>query len=186
MLDTQSDTSDTSARTTATVFIALGANLGKPLQQLNSACGELNKHSKIQCIARSPIYKSVPHGDIEQPDYYNAVLHIETQLEPCELLRVMQRIELEHGRERIVHWGARTLDLDLILYDDVVMETEFLTLPHPYAHKREFVVKPLYDLNPDITIPNYGIIKDILPTLPLHNLAEVENGTTYHKQTKNN
>ncbi len=162
------------------VYIALGANLGNPLEQLDTAVTSLDAHPAVNARAISSVYRSVPHGDIPQPDYYNAVLQVETTLNPEALLAVMRRIETDNGRERTVRWGARTLDLDMILYADWQQQTEALTLPHPRAHMREFVVKPLYDLNPALEIPPHGKVADLLNLLPLHHLTEVRHGTTYH------
>ncbi len=161
-------------------YIALGANLGEPLKQLDIAAQALDTQAGIRTIAMSPVYQSVPHGDIEQPDYFNAVLGVDTGLTPAELLAIMQAIETENGRQRTVRWGARTLDLDLILYGDLTQDDAELTIPHPRAHQREFVVKPLYDLDKALHIPEQGRVADLLATLPLDNLVEVRHGTTYH------
>lgn len=161
-------------------FIALGANLGNPLQQLDTASSTLGEHPDITRIAMSKVYQSVPHGDTNQPDFFNAVLAIRTTLSARELLAVMHDIEHRQGRERKQRWGARTLDLDLILYGHDRINSKVLTLPHPRAHLREFVVKPLYDLDKSLIIPEQGGVADLLQALPLDNLTEIRDVTAYH------
>lgn len=164
----------------ARAFIALGANLGKPLDQLDSAVQALQGSPHITCIAMSKVYQSQPHGPQDQPDFTNAVLEIHTTLAPLDLLVFMQTIEKNLGRIRQRHWGERSIDLDLIVYDNIVMNTDILTIPHPLAHAREFVIKPLHDLDTELTIPNHGAITTLLKKLPTKNLREIRNGTTYH------
>lgn len=161
-------------------FIAMGANLGNPLQQLDTAAMVLSAHERIACIAMSPLYKSIPHGVKNQPDFTNSVLEINTTLLPRELLCVLQHIETAQGRERNVRWGARTLDLDIILYGDVSLSSKTLTIPHPRAYQREFVIKPLFDLDHALILPGHGRVADIMLTLPLDNLTEIRHGITYH------
>lgn len=133
-------------------YIALGSNLDNPLEQLKQAVISLNKFAKHVQI--SSFYGSKPLGPQDQPDYVNAVAKIETDLSPIELLDWLQSIENEQGRVRLRRWGERTLDLDILLYDDRVINSERLTVPHYDMHNREFVIVPLYELTPDLILPN--------------------------------
>ncbi|MBS9778103.1 MAG: 2-amino-4-hydroxy-6-hydroxymethyldihydropteridine diphosphokinase [Gammaproteobacteria bacterium] len=161
-------------------YIALGANLGKPLSQLDSAAQALQKCPDIECVAMSKVYATKPHGPQDQPDYTNAVLEISTTLTPIELLDVIHAIEKENGRVRNQRWGARTLDLDIILYGDISLETEKLTIPHPRAHEREFVIGPLADLDNTLLIPPYGSVSELKKQLPIHTMEVIRNVTTYN------
>ena len=136
------------------VVIALGSNLGDRKGTLDEAVEELRKMITITKV--SSYIETDPVGGPEQPDYLNAVLIGESELSPTDLLSTMQEIELAAGRERIERWGARTLDLDLIVYGDLVMETEFLTLPHPRAHERRFVLDPWLEVEPGAYLPGFG------------------------------
>ena len=135
------------------VFIALGANLDSPEQQLNSACRALFALAKPNTFEVSSYYRSAPMGEVEQPDYVNAVATLETDLEPLALLDELQRIELEQGRQRLVRWGPRTLDLDLLLYGNDTIEIPRLTVPHYGMKERSFVLIPLAELAPELILP---------------------------------
>lgn len=136
----------------ATVYVALGSNLDDPLAQLTQAVDSLKKFAKNLKV--SPFYGSKPLGPQDQPDYVNAVVKFETELEPLVLLDALQAIENQQGRVRLRRWGERTLDLDILLYDNVQLQTERLTLPHYDMHNREFVIVPLYDLSPKLILPD--------------------------------
>jgi 2-amino-4-hydroxy-6-hydroxymethyldihydropteridine diphosphokinase len=133
------------------VFIGLGSNLSQPSEQLKSALKELHQHSQI-CVQRcSHLYKSAPMGPKDQPDYVNAVCYLTTSLSPLELLDILQALEASHGRERLGNkWGPRTLDLDMLMFNDLRINTERLTLPHYGMQDREFVLVPLFEIAPDI------------------------------------
>lgn len=135
------------------VYIALGANLESPEQQLNSACKALFALARPNSFKVSSYYRSAPMGDVEQPDYVNAVAMMETDLEPLALLDELQRIELEQGRQRLVRWGPRTLDLDLLLYGKDKIDIPRLTVPHYGMQERSFVLVPLAELTPDLILP---------------------------------
>ncbi|MBB1268258.1 2-amino-4-hydroxy-6-hydroxymethyldihydropteridine diphosphokinase [Shewanella sp. SR44-3] len=137
----------------ALVYIALGANLDEPLQQLNSAAQALAKLAEADSLTVSPFYRSVPMGDIPQPEYLNGVASFHTSLSPLELLDALQAIELNQGRQRLLRWGPRTLDLDMLLYDDLCLNSERLTLPHYGMKQRSFVLVPLFDIAPELTLP---------------------------------
>jgi 2-amino-4-hydroxy-6-hydroxymethyldihydropteridine diphosphokinase len=137
------------------IFIGLGANLGDPVSQLTSALSDLASHPDITLQARSHFYESAPMGPQNQPNYINAVCKVSTNFQPLDLLKALQKIEQAHGRERKdERWGARTLDLDLLIYGDEFIQTEELTLPHYGMQGREFVLVPLFELQPDLIMPD--------------------------------
>lgn len=129
-----------------TAYIGLGSNLAEPLAQVESAARELAALPGCELLALSPRYRSAPMGPADQPDYINAVAALATQLEPLALLDALQAIEQQHGRQRLVHWGARTLDLDLLLYGQQQIDHPRLRVPHPGLLERAFVLVPLADI----------------------------------------
>jgi len=135
--------------TTATALIALGGNLGDVRETFVQARRGLAGIDGIQLTTSSKLYRTPPIGPAGQPDYLNAVVQIETELEPLALLDELQKIEASHGRERNERWGARTLDLDIIAYAALSIRSERLTLPHAEIHKRLFVLCPLCDIDPN-------------------------------------
>lgn len=137
----------------AIAYIGLGANLGDALNTLKAAIKQLAEQEGVRLLGHSSFYRSKPHGPADQPDYINAVAQIDTDLAPQQLLDRLFYIENHHGRERKIRWGARTLDLDLLLYDQELIETESLTVPHPRIAERSFVVWPLLELNPELSLP---------------------------------
>lgn len=145
------------------VVIALGSNLGDRTATLHAAVESLKKFIEVDRV--STIIETDPVGGVEQPDYLNAVLTGECELTPEQLMQKLLDIEAEAGRKRIVRWGARTLDLDLISADNLMMESEFLTLPHPRAHERAFVLQPWFEIDPDATLPGRAPIRDLLSSL---------------------
>ena len=142
------------------VVIALGSNLGDRAATLDAAIDSLRKIIEVKSV--STYIETDPVGGPEQPDYLNAVLIGESELEPIQLLFAMQEIELLAGRERVERWGARTLDLDLIVAGDNEMDTELLTLPHPRAHERRFVLDPWLEIEPGAILPGKGEVR-LLP-----------------------
>lgn len=146
-------------------FVALGANLGNPPQQLADACQQMAALPGTTLLGCSRYYRSVPIGPAGQPDYCNAVAAIETELAPEPLLAALQAIETAAGRSRGERWAARTLDLDLLLHGDTVMNTVQLRLPHPEMHRRNFVLLPLAELAPELIIPGHGSLSSLLAQL---------------------
>lgn len=143
--------------------LSLGSNLGNSAEILSSAAEALNEVSEV--IALSSFYQTRPVGGLPQPDFINAVIIIETNLEPEELLLVAQAIEGAHGRERnenTVKWGPRFLDIDLIKCDEMLINSPELTIPHPRAHEREFVLRPWDEIDPAATLPGFGAISRLL------------------------
>jgi 2-amino-4-hydroxy-6-hydroxymethyldihydropteridine diphosphokinase len=143
--------------------LSLGSNLGNSAEILSSAAEALNEVSEV--IALSSFYETRPVGGPPQPDFINAVVIIETNLEPEELLLVAQAIEGAHGRERnenSVKWGPRFLDIDLIKCDEMLVNSPDLTIPHPRAHEREFVLRPWNEIDPAASLPGFGAISQLL------------------------
>jgi 2-amino-4-hydroxy-6-hydroxymethyldihydropteridine diphosphokinase len=143
--------------------LSLGSNLGNSAEILSSAAEALNEVSEV--IALSSFYQTRPVGGPPQPDFINAVIIIETNLEPEELLLVAQAIEGAHGRQRnenTVRWGPRFLDIDLIKCDEMLVNSPDLTIPHPRAHEREFVLRPWNEIDPAATLPGFGAISRLL------------------------
>ncbi len=151
----------------ARVYIGIGSNLDDPTNQVRRAFEALTGILASGCVARSPLYRTAPVGGPPgQPDYINAVAALDTGLTPVQLLMVLQALELAQGRTRTARWGARTLDLDLLLYDQLTSDDPWLTLPHPRLHQRAFVLYPLYDIAPDLNIPGRGRLSELLANCP--------------------
>lgn len=143
-------------------YIGLGANLDDPRTQVLRALDEISDLPASRIVARSSLYKSPPMGPPDQPDYVNAVAALETELAPLTLLEELRALERRHGRHRDgSRWGPRALDLDLLLYDDLVLQSPELTLPHPGAHERAFVLYPLHDVAPALHIAGRGPVSEL-------------------------
>ena len=150
------------------VFIGLGSNLDEPLLQLKKAIEYLKQLKTLNLINVSNFYSSPPMGPQDQPDYINAVVEVATTLSADQLLDELQHIEHKQGRERKQHWGARTLDLDILLYGNDVINTERLTVPHSGISERNFVLYPLRDLvDENFVIPKSGLISELLAACPM-------------------
>jgi 2-amino-4-hydroxy-6-hydroxymethyldihydropteridine diphosphokinase len=143
-------------------FVGLGANIGEPRQQLQTALDELNGLPETRITARSSLYRSAPMGYTDQPEFLNAVARIDTGLAPEALLDRLQEIEARHGRERPFPGAPRTLDLDLLLFGSQSIDSSRLTVPHPRMHERAFVLEPLTEIAPDIAIPGRGTARELL------------------------
>lgn len=144
--------------------IALGANIGNPEEQMEIAIALLCEAVDVKAI--SSIYTTEPVGGPEQPDYLNAVLIAESELPAADLLSLLHGIEKSLGRERIERWGPRTIDLDLIQYGSILSYAEELTLPHPRAHERRFVLEPWAEIEPEALLLTHGKVADLLAQLP--------------------
>lgn len=142
-------------------FVALGSNLQDPQQQVLRALAELDTLPQTRVIARSTLYRTAPVGYDNQPSFINAVAEVTTSLAPPELMRRLLALEAAHGRERPFPNAPRVLDLDLLLYDDVRLETPELTLPHPRLQGRGFVLLPLAEIAPDLEIPGKGKVCEL-------------------------
>ncbi len=158
---------DTLNSARAIVYIGLGSNLGEPLQRLRQGLEDLRTLPRTHVLDCSPFYGSAPMGPQDQPDYVNAVARLETFLDPQALLAALQRIEADNGRDRSgQRWGSRTLDLDILLYGDQVIQEPNLIVPHPGINQRIFVLKPLFDLVPELEIPGMGQVSVLLQRCP--------------------
>lgn len=148
------------------VYLALGSNLADPLHQVDAALAALDALPHTSRVATSSLYRTPPYGPPDQPDYLNAVVALDTQLEAEALLDHTQRIELEHGRVRKAErWGPRTLDLDIMLYGQQTIHTPRLTVPHYDMHNRAFMLVPLLEIAPALRLPNGQPLAGILATL---------------------
>lgn len=157
-----------SARTDACV--ALGSNLDDPAARVRAGLEALAALPHTELVARSPLYGSAPMGPADQPDYVNAIARLATALSPHALLDHLQRIEAEAGRERGgPRWGPRRLDLDIIVYGDRRIADARLTVPHPGAAERGFVLAPLADVAPELTLPGAGRIADLAAAVAVGN-----------------
>ena len=143
-------------------FVGMGSNLGASCEQLRHALTDIEQLPGTRLLARSSLYRSAPVGFLEQPDFVNAVAKIATTLTPQALLSALLSIERQHGRERAFRNAPRTLDLDVLLYDDVRLHEHGLTIPHPLMHLRAFVLQPLLEIDPDCTIPAIGQAQDAM------------------------
>lgn len=138
------------------VYIGLGANLGDELSYINKAISKLVECDEIELLATSSVYKTSP-VESDGDDYLNAVIQINTSLDPFELLSIMQKIELDLGRQRPFKNAPRTIDLDILLFDDMHIRGDKLTIPHPRITQRAFVLVPLKELNPDLQIEGQSL-----------------------------
>lgn len=157
-----------------TAYIALGSNLNTPIEQLNAALKAIGQLPRSQLKAVSNFYQSQPLGPQDQPDYVNAVATLETTLSPLDLLDELQRIENEQGRVRLRRWGERTLDLDILLYGDEVIQHERLTVPHYDMHNREFVIVPLAEIAPDLILPNGKDFQALKNQFAMHKMVRLK------------
>ena len=144
--------------------VALGANLEEPRKAIELAIELLKQATDVTAI--SSLYETAPVGGPEQPDYLNAVCIIESELPAMDLLSLLHGIEKSLGRERIEHWGPRTIDLDLIQYGGLLSKADELQLPHPRAHERRFVLQPWFEIEPDAILLTHGSIRELLEQLP--------------------
>jgi 2-amino-4-hydroxy-6-hydroxymethyldihydropteridine diphosphokinase len=143
-------------------FVGLGANLGEPHIQVRQALGALDAIPHTRVVKSSSLYRSEPLGHADQPQFVNAVAQLETGLPPERLLDELQAIETRQGRVRSFANAPRTLDLDLLLFGNAVIETQTLEVPHPRMHQRAFVLLPLLEIAPDIAVPGRGPAKALL------------------------
>ena len=145
--------------------IALGSNLAEPARQVRAALSALAAHPQIQIEKTSSLYVTAPVGYDNQPDFVNAVCSVRTSLDGVSLLAVLNRIEADFGRERTFRNAPRTLDLDIIDFDGISSNDPHLTLPHPRAHERSFVMKPLAEILPDFVLGGHGWAADLAAAL---------------------
>ena len=137
------------------IYIALGSNIVDREGNLKRALDMLEE-SSVHIIKKSKFYETKPYGVADQPDFLNAVAEVSADMQPIDLLHTMQDIERRMGRERKRHWGERNIDLDLLIYPNVIMDTPELTLPHKDMENREFVLRPMTEIAPDLVHPVLG------------------------------
>lgn len=155
-------------------YIGFGSNLKNPEAQIKAAHAKIAQVEGIEELGFSSLYQSSPMGPQDQPDYINAVMSVSTSLAAHALLRCLQEIENKHGRVRSgERWGARTLDLDLLIYGDQQIDTTDLKVPHPGVADRAFVLYPLNELNSQIQVPGMGNIADLLAKCPMTGLKRL-------------
>ena len=150
---------------TSIVYIGFGTNIGDREDNYDQAIKELNVADGVSVSRASRLHEYPPMGP-PQPDYLNGAIEISTTLRPTELLAELNRIEAALGRERVIHWGPRTVDLDILFWGDLILNTETLTIPHPGACERLFVLEPLVEIAPDLADPRSGQkVSEILASL---------------------
>ena len=162
-------------------FIGLGSNLGNecngifesPKQQLLNAIQSIDNQTTIHLLRTSHFYQTQAIGPGNQPDYINAAIKIETSLSANQLLLALQSIENQQGRVRKERWGARTPDLDILVFDQLIENSEQLILPHPRAHERAFVLAPLNDLQANLVIPKRGNISSLLANCSMQGIVKL-------------
>ncbi|WP_380278212.1 2-amino-4-hydroxy-6-hydroxymethyldihydropteridine diphosphokinase [Kitasatospora purpeofusca] len=165
-LEQRLDSVDTTLHSQRFAVIALGSNLGNRLDTLQGAVDALADTPGLKVKAVSAVYETdAVGGPAEQPAYYNAVVVLRTTLPPHDLLERGNAIEDAFGRVRAVHWGPRTLDVDILAYEGVVSEDPRLLLPHPRSHERAFVLAPWLDAQPDAEVPGHGPVAELLAAL---------------------
>ena len=163
-----------SVDTLITAYIGLGSNLDNPVSQIKSARISIASIEGVSELSFSSLFHSVPIGPQDQPDYVNAVMCIETHLSSIELLRSLQAIETMQGRVRKGdRWGARTLDLDILLYGDQEIEMPDLKVPHTGIAERSFVLYPLFEITPQLIVPGKGVLADLVAKCPLDGLRHM-------------
>ncbi|MCK8677875.1 2-amino-4-hydroxy-6-hydroxymethyldihydropteridine diphosphokinase [Streptomyces lichenis] len=169
----QVDAADSTLSNPRRAVIALGANLGNRLETLQGAIDALEDTPGVRVKAVSPVYETEPWGvdPASQPSYFNAVIVVKTTLPPASLLERAHAVEEAFHRVRDERWGARTIDVDIISYADVVSDDPVLTLPHPRAHQRAFVLAPWHDVDPEAQLPGAGPVADLLTSVGREGIA---------------
>ncbi len=165
-----------------TTYIGIGSNLSNPIKQVQQAILALNNLEKTRFVVASSIYASKPMGPQDQPDYVNAVAQLHTSLSPLDLLAALQTIENKAGRIRKEErWGARILDLDILIYADKVIHNEYLTVPHYGIKDREFVLLPLAEIAPELQLPTGELISKLAEKINNNGLKKItdHNPRTY-------
>jgi 2-amino-4-hydroxy-6-hydroxymethyldihydropteridine diphosphokinase len=156
------------------IFIGLGSNLENPQKKIKDAIQLINKIDDVTINLTSSLYETPPVGFLDQPNFINAVVQISSTINYNELLIKLFDIERIFGRIRKEKNGPRTLDLDILLFDDLILESESLIIPHPRMHERLFVLIPLLEISPAIIIPKYGSASSLISKLKMQNIKKVE------------
>ncbi|MED5389164.1 MAG: 2-amino-4-hydroxy-6-hydroxymethyldihydropteridine diphosphokinase [Pseudomonadota bacterium] len=164
-------------------LIGLGSNLDHPAQRLISALRALQRLPHVSLVHHSRLYASAPVGPQDQPDYVNAVAQLDTTLSPHTLLHTLQALELAAGRQRLRHWGERTLDLDILLIDNQRIDSSDLQVPHPQMTRRAFVLQPLLEISPQAHLPDGTALSSFLEQVAeqtISPLAELDRDALLH------
>ena len=156
------------------VFIGLGSNLGEPSKQIKMAVRDIILTLSTDIIACSALYESIPMGPQDQPNYINAVIELNIKHNPRLLLNQLQNVEQRYGRIRKRRWGERTLDLDILLYGELILNDKQLTIPHPEIAVRPFVIYPLASLDPQLEISGVGSIGQLVRQCPCNGLQQID------------
>jgi 2-amino-4-hydroxy-6-hydroxymethyldihydropteridine diphosphokinase len=154
-------------------YVALGANLADPVAQVRAALAALTRLPNSSLLRASSLYRTAPVGIHGQPDFINAVALLQTKLTPETLLATLFDVEAQFGRRRDFHHAPRTLDLDLLLFDEQVIDSPVLQLPHPRMHLRAFVIAPLVEISPDCRIPGRGRADAWLPAVSMQHIEKL-------------
>jgi 2-amino-4-hydroxy-6-hydroxymethyldihydropteridine diphosphokinase len=162
-----------SAQNKIEVYIGVGSNLDQPVQQVLDAKQALQQLPETDLIKFSTLYVSSPMGPQDQPNYVNAVAMLQTTLSAHQLLEHLQAIETQQGRVRKQHWGARTLDLDILLYGDQQINTADLVIPHTGITERAFVLYPLQEIAPELDIPGHGKLSELFNACPANGIQKL-------------
>ena len=157
-----------------TAFLGLGSNLGDRGSSIREAVDRLDKLSGTRVVKVSSLYETAPVGYEEQPDFLNAVVQVQTELSPTELLRAVLGIEHDMGRVRSLRWGPRVIDIDILLYDNVTIRTADVEIPHPRMAERAFVIAPLAEIAPDIRLPDGRTPPEVLGDLGHQRVQRIE------------
>ncbi len=146
----------------ARAYLSLGSNLGDRNAMLEEALARLGASGRLTVVKRSSVYETEPVGFADQPWFYNLAAEVETALSPEELFQLTKEVEQEMMRTRKIRWGPRTIDIDILLYDDLELATDRLTIPHPEMTRRRFVLEPLHEVAPDLVLPDGRRIEQVL------------------------
>jgi len=148
------------------VFIGIGSNKNHPYFRIYTVLRQINRIRKTTIVKKSSLYETKPLGPKMQPNFINAVIEIKTELQPNELLKELQSLEKLHNRKKTKRWGPRSIDLDILIYDNLIMNTEQLIIPHPGVEYRDFVIIPLYEITSyGYKIPKYGKVSNLIKQL---------------------
>ncbi len=156
-----------------TVYIGVGSNLNNPKQQVSTAINDIKSIIEFDFIAASSLYKTPPMGPQDQPDYINAVIKLTSSVSADTVLDKLQEMEHLHGRVRKTRWGARSLDLDILLFGNETINTARLKIPHPGLNLRAFVLYPLIEIEPNFTLPNGISLKQQVASLAKHDIVKL-------------
>jgi len=164
------------------VYVGLGSNLADPRAQVERASRALAALPQTRLVQRSRLYRSAPWGRADQPEFVNAVVALQTELTPRELLEALLKIERAAGRARdATRWGPRVLDLDILLFGDRLIDEPGLHVPHPHLHERAFVLLPLAEIAPDLIVPGHGRVDDLARRIDASTCRPLEIASVTHQ-----